>query len=852
MASRLEGEDAVARLAAQQTVAHELFRAETLERAAPGVLGAVATALSWEAAALWEVDADAGALALVGTWDSPPGAATPLWEASSGMLFGRGTGLPGRTWATGELNWITDLSSDPNFPRRDAAAQVGLCCGLAVPVPAGPADDVVAVMEFFTSSFVEPDTDLQELLVGFGDQLAQFVHRRRAEREASESAALNSAILASVLDCVITIDHRGRIVEFNPAAERLFGHTRERALGQELAELIVPPDAREAHRAGLRRYLADGVGPLLDRRIEVTGLAADGSEIPVELTVTVIPGTKPPMFTGYLRDIAPRRAGEMAQRRLAAIVESTQDAILTKDTEGIVTSWNAGAERLYGYTPEQAVGRHISFVIPPDRRGEENMILGRVLAGERLESYETERIRADGVRVDVSLTVSPLPDPQRGITGASVIARDITALKRSARAQSFLASASAALDASLHPGETLRTIVRTAVPDLAELCVIDLVREDGSIGGAVAAGTDPALARELEDLRRIHPLDPAGRHPVARVLRGGGPLVLRDLSTPEVVADVAQSEAHREFMIRAGYNSAAVVPMQARGRLLGAISLLHVRNDRRYDAEDLALLEDMASRAALAYDNARLYGERTHIARTLQQSLMPAVLPTVPGCVAAASYQPAGEGNEVGGDFYDLFAADADWNLVVGDVCGKGAEAAAVTALIRNSFRALSLVERSPAAILSLVNDVMLRSNLGGRFATAALGRLLPSPPGFTLRLAVAGHPSPVVLSKDGHARAVGRPGDLLGVHRDARFTQADLHLQPGDTAVLFTDGVLDAGAPDSVLAAEDVESLLAQCAGLSTREIVQFVERHTLRASRGAPRDDLAILAVTISRSRG
>lgn len=662
-----------------------------------------------------------------------------------------------------------------------------------------------------------------------------------------DSGDLGSALIASALDCVVVVDPEGRIAEFNPAAEETFGHRREDVLGRDMAELLLPPEIRDRLRIGLASGVNSGEGSLLDRPVEVSASRVDGSRVPIELTISRLPEFDPPRFTVYLRDMSRRRSVDYAQLHQAAIVESTDDAVLSKDSRGIVTSWNPAAERVYGYRAEEAVGRHVSFLVPPDHRGEESRILARAMAGERIATYETERIRADGTRIDVSLTVSPIVDPDEGVIGASVIARDITARNRATQAQRFLANASAALDASLDPVQTLRTIVRTAVPELAELCVIDLLRDDGSIGGAVAGATDPAFARELEALRGRFPLDPRGRHPVAQVLRSGRSVVLRDLGKPEVEADVAQSEEHRRFMHRTGYSSAAVVPMVARGRLLGAISLLHVNNDRRYDPSDLSLLEDLAGRAAMAFDNARLYAERTRIARTLQQGLLPADLPSMPGFSVSASYHPAGEGNEVGGDFYDVFEREGEWMVVVGDVCGKGAEAAAVTALIRNAVRAVALGERGPSTILGQVNEVMLRHDVGERFASAVVGRLTPRGDGASLCLAVAGHPPPLVLGPGGRIRSGAPRGDLLGIGARAAFPELSLALSPGDTVILYTDGVLEAGAPDRVLSDEDLESVLAQCGGLPTREVVHTLERHALRLSRGSPRDDLAILAVTV-----
>ena len=282
------------------------------------------------------------------------------------------------------------------------------------------------------------------------------------------------------------------------------------------------------------------------------------------------------------------------------------------------------------------------------------MILDRVKRGERLETYETERIRADGTRIAVSLTVSPIRSPMRGLIGASVVARDITAEVRRRRAQDFLVAASRLLDSSLDPIETARTIVSTAVPELADLCLIDFRRPDGWLGDSVVAGANPEMAARLERIRREQPLDPAGEHPVAQVLRLNQPMVWRDLKAPEVVDKVSQNSEHLQLMNDAGYNSAAVVPLVARGRTLGALSFLHAHGDMRYDQGDLEFLAELGERAALALDNARLYRERDRIAKNLQRGLRPPQPAEVPGLDISVVFEAAGEGIEVGGDLYDV------------------------------------------------------------------------------------------------------------------------------------------------------------------------------------------------------
>jgi two-component system CheB/CheR fusion protein len=237
---------------------------------------------------------------------------------------------------------------------------------------------------------------------------------------------LDRTLLDSALDCIISIDSKGRVIEFNKAAERVFGYNREQAIGKELATLIIPPSLRDRHREGLRHYLLTGEGPVLGKRIEITGLRADGSEILVELAITALHQETNPVFTAYLRDITDRRRGDEASRRLAAIIESSDDAIISKNLDGIITSWNAGAERLFGYKTDEIVGQSILLLIPPERQDEEPRILERIRRGERIDHYETVRRRKDGTLLDISVTVSPLKDKSGQIIGASKIARDIT------------------------------------------------------------------------------------------------------------------------------------------------------------------------------------------------------------------------------------------------------------------------------------------------------------------------------------------------------------------------------------------------------------------------------------------
>jgi PAS domain S-box-containing protein len=241
------------------------------------------------------------------------------------------------------------------------------------------------------------------------------------------------AILDSALDCIITMDATGRVREFNPAAERVFGYRRDQVVGRELAELIIPERMRAQHRRGLAHYLRTEEGPVLGRRIEINALRRDGSEILVELAITAFKIEGSPFFTAYLRDVTERKRGEEASRRLGAIIESSEDAIISTDLKTIIATWNDGAERLFGYTAEEVIGKPVTILIPTDRHDEEPSILKRIRRGESVDHYETVRRRKDGALLNISLTVSPIKDESGLVIGASKIARDTTERVRNDR-----------------------------------------------------------------------------------------------------------------------------------------------------------------------------------------------------------------------------------------------------------------------------------------------------------------------------------------------------------------------------------------------------------------------------------
>ncbi|HXM62576.1 MAG TPA: PAS domain S-box protein [Terriglobales bacterium] len=252
---------------------------------------------------------------------------------------------------------------------------------------------------------------------------------QQARQALEESEARRQALLDSALDCIICTDEQTRIIDFNAAAERTFRIPRFAVLGRDLSETILPAELRDRHRRELFVCGAsDGIA-VIGNRLETKALRSDGTEFPAELTVTSIVIHRKPTFTVYVRDITARKRAEEAVVWLAAIVESSQDAIIGKNLDGRITSWNKGAQSMYGYAADDMIGKNITLLIPPGSPDEGPRILAELKAGRRIENFETVRIAKNGNLVDVSLTVSPVLDPDGSIIGGSSIARDITARK---------------------------------------------------------------------------------------------------------------------------------------------------------------------------------------------------------------------------------------------------------------------------------------------------------------------------------------------------------------------------------------------------------------------------------------
>jgi PAS domain S-box-containing protein len=308
------------RLGVQISVSRILAGSSDLHTALSQVLGAIGSALGWHVAMFWEVDESAGMLRYSASWLGPE-VGQPFLDSLRDLTFERGAGLPGRVWDTEAPAHVANAAADETFVRRDAVAAAGLRSAFAFPLKSGTR--TVGVMEFFSRRWQHFDDDFLESIATLGQQIGQFLRRKRAEEELRESESLKGAILETAIDCIISITADSRIIEWNAAAERTFGYMRDEVLGKALPELIIPEEHRARHYAGITRFLETGQGRLLGRRIEIDAVRRDGTRFPVELAITSTSIHSAPYFTAYVRDITQRKQHE---RDLAAARDEAEEA----------------------------------------------------------------------------------------------------------------------------------------------------------------------------------------------------------------------------------------------------------------------------------------------------------------------------------------------------------------------------------------------------------------------------------------------------------------------------------------------------------------------------------------------
>ncbi|WP_328768258.1 SpoIIE family protein phosphatase [Streptomyces sp. NBC_00286] len=421
---------------------------------------------------------------------------------------------------------------------------------------------------------------------------------------------------------------------------------------------------------------------------------------------------------------------------------------------------------------------------------------------------------------------------------------------------SFLVEASDLLAGTLDRDQTLALMAQMTVPTLATWCAVYTIADQAS---------DPYLSYVLHEdeeridglkalLSKIAPPDPVPT-PGARVWSAPAEAAheaalrtsMRSLGRGEP-ATVSSGIGTTLATASAVGGETVVLPLVARNRVIGMLTL-GKPTDEHFRQEILELAEDLSRRAALALDNSRLYSERMAISQSLQRSLLPPELPVIEGVEVEVIYRAAGEGNEVGGDFYDVFPIrDGAYGFAIGDVCGTGPEAAAVTGLARHALRLLAREGFGGPAVLERLNSAILDEGARSRFLTLLYGELWPQDDGSALlKIVCAGHPLPLRLRQDGTVEPAAEPQPLLGVMDDLELYEQTVTLDPGDVLLCVTDGVTERREGTRMLGDDGLTDVLTTCTGLTAGAVAARIMRAVERFASDAPSDDMAILAMRV-----
>lgn len=709
---------------------------------------------------------------------------------------------------------------------------------------------------------------------------------------------------------VVQIDSEGAVAAWNDDAAYLFGYTADQVMGKQLADFTAWPqtpgtstgfddalrlsrwegsygirgaDGRTIPVYGSHLRVRDTEGEpstvcLLVRDYEravlqtpVRAPASDATESRKTDPFEVFIGSPAPDDLDGLLQRTVERARDMLDADAAFLLLATDDET---ELEVRATTGLPSARQRFARVPVEAgTGRYGSARMPAVHE-DLDAVPGAVplLGNTGMRSVVTVPLKVEG-RLTGSLGVAAEAagrysneEALRLQFAADRIALAVESarlgeLERLRRGSlSFLVEASDLLAGTLDRDQTLALMAQMTVPTLATWCAVYTIADPSS---------EPELSYVLhEDEERIDGLK-------ALLTRISPP---EPVPTPGARVWTAPSQAAHEAALRTSMRSitmgerdglgsatrttlataaavggeTVVLPLVARNRVIGMLTLGKPSDDH-FRQEILELAEDLSRRAALALDNARLYSERTAISQALQRSLLPPGLPAVPNVEVDVIYRAAGEGNEVGGDFYDVFPIrDGAYGFAIGDVCGTGPEAASVTGLARHALRLLAREGFGGPAVLERLNAAILDEGTRSRFLTLLYGELWPQEDGSALlKVVCAGHPLPLRLRQDGSVEPAADPQPLLGVMEDLELYEQQFTLEPGDVLLCVTDGVTERREGTRMLGDDGLAEVLSHCTGLTAGAVAARILRAVERFAADPPSDDMAILTMRVPEPR-
>jgi PAS domain S-box-containing protein len=547
------------------------------------------------------------------------------------------------------------------------------------------------------------------------------------------------------------------------------------------------------------------------------------------------------------------------ERRLETILENLGEAVTVQGPAFHLVYVNSAAARLLGFdTPREAVAAGIGrlstqfLLLDMDGRAiaDEDYPGPRAARGENPAPLLARAVPREGGEERWLLIKATTVRGEGGELLLIVnVLQDVTETQRIEHHQRVLSAAGRLIGSSLDLDETLERLASAIVPAVGDWCRVDLADPRGALHHVAFAAASEEHRGRLQEMHAAYRPDPEHEPLNYRVLRTGEPVLASGIDPAGEQAYAR--DAHHLALIRAlGTRSAAIVPIAVGGRSLGTITVGEAESGRRLAAPELELLTEIAERAGVAVENARVHAARSHIATTLQRSLLPPRLPDVPGLSIAARFRAAGEAADVGGDFYDLFPLGPDaWMVVIGDVTGKGPEAAAITSLARYTVRTAAAYEQAPAAVLRRLHEALREEPGRHRLCTALCLRIeRGGGEGFTVCAASGGHPLPYRLAPGRPPQLVGRTGALLGAFPGVTWPQTVETLAPGEALVLYTDGVTDTRGADERFGQARLEALLAGLGGAPADEIAGQIDHALQEFDAGEQRDDVAILVLAAS----
>jgi serine phosphatase RsbU (regulator of sigma subunit) len=539
------------------------------------------------------------------------------------------------------------------------------------------------------------------------------------------------------------------------------------------------------------------------------------------------------------------------------VLDILAEAVTIRDAEGTIAYANRAALASMGFETIEAMQARSSRSIMSDymiedEHGEplslEDVPSVRMMQGDAVNSLLMRTVaRGTGEISWRLLKTAPLLGDGGELVAAVTVIEDVTAVKMAEMRMRLLAESGRILASSLDYQETLHNVAEVAVPLLADWCAVDLLDDDLRRIHGVVAHEDPAKLALADQLRALDSGEVEPDSATAQVVRTGKAMLFAEI-TDDQIAESARDAEHLRLLRAVGMRSALVVPMRVPMRTIGVMTLVTAESHRRLGPDDVELAEQLARRAAVAVENARLHTTLTTVAETLQRSLLPDTLPEIPGWEVASLYRPAGGGQriDVGGDFYELFPSPQGWCAVIGDVTGKGVAAAALTGLLRHGSRFASRHDPSPGAILRELDEA-LRSRDGRSLCTALCIRLHPD----HVLVSSGGHPPALKVTGDGSVEETRDSGPLLGAFDDGDWPEERLAIDPQALLLLYTDGVTETAGSSERFGLSRLKAVMAEHAGATPEELLAGLDAALSAFGAGRHADDVAALALRRSPER-